>query len=49
MLKAVALLGTGIAIGCCYQSFKKDPKKSRDKNLDKVGKTAKEDEGSVKE
>ena len=46
MLKTVALVGTGIVIGCCYQSLKKDPKKSKNKNLEKPGK---ENEDSVKE
>ena len=46
MLKTVALVGTGIVIGCCYKSFKKDPQKSKNKNLDKPGKG---NEDTVKE
>ena len=33
MLKTVALIGAGIAIGCCYQSYKKNPQKSKCKHL----------------
>mgnify|MGYP006956296153 CR=1 FL=1 len=33
MLKTVALIGAGIAIGRCYQSYKKNPQKTKCKNL----------------
>ncbi|WP_171263457.1 hypothetical protein [Acinetobacter silvestris] len=49
MLKTVALLGTGIAIGRCYQFYKRDPQKSKDKNLDKSGKSSKGNDDSPKE
>ncbi|WP_171263363.1 hypothetical protein [Acinetobacter sp. ANC 4648] len=49
MLKAVALIGTGIAIGRCYQFYQKDPQKSKEKNLDKNGKSSKGNDDSVKE
>ncbi|MFW2149545.1 hypothetical protein ACK2M2_15720 [Acinetobacter sp. TY1] len=49
MLKTVALIGTGIAIGCCYQSYKKDPQKSKSKNLEKSGKQSKDSDEITKE
>lgn len=49
MLKTVALIGAGIAIGCCYQSYKKDPQKSKCKNLVKCGKSNKDSDEAVKE
>jgi len=36
MLKTVALLGTGIAIACYYQSHKNNPQKTKGKNLAKI-------------
>ncbi|WP_171265219.1 hypothetical protein [Acinetobacter sp. ANC 3813] len=49
MLKTVALIGAGIAIGCCYQSCKKNPQKSKNANLDKCGKQSKDCEVPAKE
>ena len=36
MLKTLALLGTGIAIACYYQSHKNNPQKTKGKNLAKT-------------
>jgi hypothetical protein len=41
MLKTVALIGAGIAIGCCYKSYKNDPQKSKCKSLKNCDKSDK--------
>jgi hypothetical protein len=43
MFKTAALLGTGIAIGCYYQSHKNGSDKTKAKNLTKVSKDAKDE------
>ncbi|KAF1021110.1 MAG: hypothetical protein GAK29_03466 [Acinetobacter bereziniae] len=41
MFKTAALLGTGIAIGCYYQSHKNGSDKSKAKSLSKTSKSDK--------
>lgn len=49
MLKTVALVGAGIAIGCYYQSCKKNPQKSKNLYLEKCGKQSKDSNEVAKE
>ncbi|MBJ8554057.1 hypothetical protein P7L54_18115 [Acinetobacter bereziniae] len=47
MFKTAALLGTGIAIGCYYQSHKNGADKTKTKNLTKTSKNDKNDEKDI--
>lgn len=47
MFKTAALLGTGIAIGCYYQSHKNGADKTKTKNLTKTSKNDKNDDKDI--
>ncbi|WP_234951825.1 hypothetical protein [Acinetobacter johnsonii] len=41
MLKTLTLIGACVAMVCCYKSYKKDPQKSKCKNLVKCDNSSK--------